>query len=108
VVLFAGRSGSAPWIDRAELPELRLEPLDDASSAAVLDASAPGLESGLRRQIQAEALGNPLAFAELPRAVASGFDPAAATPLPLTERLERAFAAHLSGLPASVRTLLLS
>jgi hypothetical protein len=49
-----------------------------------------------------------LALAELPRAVASGFNPAAATPLPLTERLERAFAAHLSGLPASVRTLLLS
>jgi DNA-binding CsgD family transcriptional regulator len=107
VVLFAVRSGSAPWIDRAELPELRLEPLDDASSAAVLDASAPGLESGLRRRILAEALGNPLALAELPRAVASGFDPAAATPLPLTERLERAFAARLSGLPASVRTLLL-
>ena len=107
VVLFAVRSGSAPWIDRAELPELRLEPLDDASSAAVLDASAPGLESGLRRRILAEALGNPLALAELPRAVASGFDPTAAAPLPLTERLERAFAAHLSGLPASVRTLLL-
>jgi DNA-binding CsgD family transcriptional regulator len=107
VMLFAVRDGSAPWIDEDDLPELRLQPLDDASSAAVLEASAPGLESGLRRRILAEALGNPLALAELPRAVASGFDPTAAAPLPLTERLERAFAARLSGLPASVRTLLL-
>jgi DNA-binding CsgD family transcriptional regulator len=107
VMLFAIRDGSAPWIDRAGLPEMRLEPLDDASSAAVLDANAPGLASGLRRRILAEALGNPLALAELPRAVASGFDPTATTPLPLTERLELAFAARLSGLTASVRALLL-
>jgi DNA-binding CsgD family transcriptional regulator len=107
VMLFAVRDGSAPWIDRAELPELRLEPLNDASSAAVLDANAPGLASGLRRRILAEARGNPLALTELPRALASGFDPIPATPLPLTERLERAFAARLSGLSVSVRTLLL-
>ena len=107
VMLFAVRDGSAPWIDQAELPELRLQPLNDASSAAVLDANAPGLESGLRRLILAEACGNPLALTELPRAAASGFDPTRATPLPLTERLERAFAARLSGLPASVHTLLL-
>ena len=75
-MLFAIRDGSAPRIDRAGLPELRLEPLNDASSAAVLDANAPGLAPGLRRRILAEALGNPLALAELPRAVASGFDPA--------------------------------
>jgi len=55
VMLFAVRDGSAPWIDQAELPELRLQPLNDASSAAVLDANAPGLESGLRRRILAEA-----------------------------------------------------
>jgi DNA-binding CsgD family transcriptional regulator len=107
VMLFAVRTGSAPWIDRAGLPELRLEPLSDVSSAAVLDANAPDLASGLRQRILAEALGNPLALAELPLAVASGFDPAASRPLPLTERLEQAFATRMSGLPAAVRTLLL-
>jgi DNA-binding CsgD family transcriptional regulator len=107
VMLLAVRDGSAPWIEQAGLPEFRLEPLDEASSAALLDIGAPGLALGLRRRILAEALGNPLALVELPRAVASGFYSTADTPLPLTELLERAFAARLSGLPAAVRTLLL-
>ena len=73
----------------------------------MLDVSAPGLAPGLRRRILAEALGNPLALVELPRAVASGFDSTADTPLPLTELLERAFATRVSGLPAAARALLL-
>jgi DNA-binding CsgD family transcriptional regulator len=107
LMLIAVRDRSAPWIDRAGLPELRLEPLNDASAAELLDATTPGLASGLRRRILADALGNPLALAELPRAVAAGFDAAADTPLPLTERLERVFASRLSGLSAAVRALLL-
>jgi DNA-binding CsgD family transcriptional regulator len=107
VMLLAIRDGSAPWIEQAGLPEVQLEPLNEASSAVVLDVSAPGLAPGLRRRILAEALGNPLALVELPRAVASGFDSTADTPLPLTELLERAFATRVSGLPAAVRALLL-
>src|SRR5580693_6015523 len=67
LMLIAVRDRSAPWNDQAGLPELRLEPLNDASAAALLDANAPDLTSGLRRRILANALGNPLALAELPR-----------------------------------------
>jgi DNA-binding CsgD family transcriptional regulator len=107
VMLLAIRDGSAPWIQQAGLPELLVEPLNEASSAALLDVSAPDLEPGPRRRILTEALGNPLALVELPRAVASGFDATADAPLPLTELLESAFAARVSGLPTAVRTLLL-
>jgi DNA-binding CsgD family transcriptional regulator len=107
VMLLAVRDESAPWIEQAGLPEVHLEPLNEASSAAVLDVSAPGLAPGLRQRILAEALGNPLALVELPRAVASGFDSTANTPLPLTELLEHAFATRVSGLPAAARALLL-
>jgi DNA-binding CsgD family transcriptional regulator len=107
VMLLAVRDGSAPWSEQAGLLEIQLEPLNEASSAAVLDVSAPGLAPGLRGRILAEALGNPLALVELPRAVASGYDSTADTPLPLTELLERAFATRVSGLPAAARALLL-
>jgi DNA-binding CsgD family transcriptional regulator len=106
LMLFALRDGPAAGIGRAGLPELRLGPLNDFSAAAVLDASSPGLAAGVRQRILAEALGNPLALAELPQG-AGGFDPASSAPLPLTERLERAFATRVSGLPAAARALLL-
>jgi len=107
VALFAVRDGLAARIDQAGLPELRLEPLDDDASALVLDASAPDLAPDLRQRVLAVARGNPLALVELPRAIAPDRDRLPATPLPLTERLERAFAARVSGLPAATRTLLL-
>jgi len=63
----------------------------------------------LRARVLREAAGNPLALIELPKALA-GHDearPAPQNPLPLTARLEAAFAARLSDFPASTRTLLL-
>ena len=98
-MLFALRDGSNARIERAGMAELQLGPLDDASAAAVLDGHAPRLTSGARRRILAEACGNPLALAELPRAVASRSRETSETPLPLTERLEQAFASRLAGLP---------
>jgi DNA-binding CsgD family transcriptional regulator len=105
-MLFAVRDGPAAGIGRAGLPELQLGPLNDLSAAAVLDVNSPGLAAGVRERILAEALGNPLALAELPRG-AAGFDPASTAPLALTERLEHAFATRVSGLPAATRALLL-
>jgi DNA-binding CsgD family transcriptional regulator len=107
LMLFAVRDGSGARIDGAGLRELRLGPLSDAESAELLEAAAPGLAPGTRRRILAEACGNPLALAELPQAAGSGFDPASGVPLPLTERLEAAFAARISGLPPAARALLL-
>jgi DNA-binding CsgD family transcriptional regulator len=106
MMVFAVRDGSTTGIDRAGLPELQLEPLDDAAAGALLDATSPGIEPGVRRRVLAEALGNPLALVELPQA-ASGFELMPANPLPLTDRLERAFATRMSRLPAPARALLL-
>jgi hypothetical protein len=107
LILFAVRDGTVARIDSAGLPQLRLEPLDDVSSAEVLAANFPDLPDADRRRVIAEARGNPLALVELPRALGPGFDPSTAAPLPLTERLEVAFSAHAAGLPPVVRTLLL-
>jgi DNA-binding CsgD family transcriptional regulator len=109
VLLLAAWDGPAAQLDEAGLPELRLETLDDASANALLDARSPALRSELRRRVLDEAGGNPLALVELPRALDSkdlGDLPATA-PLPITERLERAFAGRVSELPAGTRSLLL-
>jgi len=91
----------------AGLPELWLDRLDEEQSAALLARHAPDLPADLRRRILAEAAGNPLALVELPR-LADLAEAASPGPLPLTGRLERAFAARLAGLPAATRTLLLT
>jgi len=109
VLLLAARDGRATHLDQAGLRELGLEALDDASANALLGARAPELTSELRRRVLDEAGGNPLALVELPRALDSkdlGGLPATA-PLPITERLERAFAGRVSELPAVTRSLLL-
>jgi DNA-binding CsgD family transcriptional regulator len=109
VLLFAARDRPASPLDGTGLPELRLEALDDASANALIDAYAPALRSELRRRVLDEAGGNPLALIELPRALGSkGADGVPATaPLPITERLERAFAGRVSELSAVTRSLLL-
>jgi DNA-binding CsgD family transcriptional regulator len=91
----------------AELPELRLEPLDPLAAAALLDARAV-LDPMVRRVLD-EAVGNPLALVELPLAAVrhyEGADPGG--PIPLTRRLERAFASRLPGLPEVTLTALLA
>jgi DNA-binding CsgD family transcriptional regulator len=107
-VLFTTRDGAGSRIDEASLPELRLEPLDDVSAAALLDACAPELASETRQRVLDEAGGNPLALVELPRSVSSDEVGAlsATVPLPLTERLESAFAGRVSEVPPVTRSLL--
>jgi DNA-binding CsgD family transcriptional regulator len=106
VLLFAVRDGVATRIDKIGLPDLHLQPLDHDASTVLLDANAPDLAVAVRRRVLAEALGNPLALLELPRAVVSEPGPAARS-LQLTERLEGAFAARMLGLPQTTRSLLL-
>ena len=68
--------------------------------------SAAGLAEDVKGRILAEAAGNPLALIELPASVDRG--PARAwEPLPLTTRLEAAFATRLTDLDADVRALVL-
>ena len=88
--------------------DLELRPLDPQSAAALLDARAPDLPPALRQRLLSEASGNPLALVELPIAAerinAGSFLPAW---LPLTTRLEQAFAARASDSPDATRNLLL-
>jgi DNA-binding CsgD family transcriptional regulator len=53
-----------------------------------------------------EAAGNPLALTELPKAAQHSGGIPGSGPLPLTERLERAFTARMSQLPPETRTVL--
>jgi DNA-binding CsgD family transcriptional regulator len=111
ILLAAAREGYATALDDTPVRELRLRRLGDDDAQRLLDARAPGLEPEVRDRVLAEASGNPLALVELPlawQAVTADTD-ADAVPdeLPLTARLERAFAGRLAGLPTATSTLLL-
>ncbi len=109
VLLFAIRDGNGGRFAEARLPELRLDGLDETDAARLLDRHAPSLAHDARRRLLETAAGNPLALVELPRAAAAeGVDASVVlAPLPLTERLERAFSERLSTLPGVTSDLLL-
>ena len=108
VLLAATRDGYDSALGDAGLPELRLGALEPAVAAELLDASSQPLTLVVRNRLLAEASGNPLALIELPLA-ATGMERGAPVlgVLPLTERLERAFAARASELPDTTRLLVL-
>ncbi|MEU4426428.1 LuxR C-terminal-related transcriptional regulator [Actinoplanes sp. NPDC024001] len=89
------------------LTELRLEPLTEADSSAMLSAHAPDLSVRLRERVLAEAAGNPLGLLELATVARAGDDGLPPAALPLTTRLERAFSAAVVELPAPTRAVLL-
>src|SRR3954467_4375141 len=108
VLLAAVRDGYPSALADAGLREHRLGGLDDTTAAALLDAAAPGLAPTARGRALHEAGGNPLALLELPAVAGRPEDePSVPGALPLTERLERAFAARVSDLPADTRLVLL-
>jgi len=104
VVVAGGvRAGHAVPFASAGLTELHVAGLDDASARSLLQTCAAGLSSADRERILKEAQGNPLALIEL----SSALEAAAAAGLellppflPLTGRLERAFAARNRPAPA--------
>lgn len=110
VLMLAIREGIDNPFEAAGLPEFVIGPLDDASAGALLDAHAPGLSPAIRDPLLQAAAGNPLALVELPVAL----DPERLTGqdlhadrMPLTARLERAFAERVRELPPQTRKLLL-
>jgi DNA-binding CsgD family transcriptional regulator len=110
-LLVAVRAGFATPLGDAGLPGLELERLSPSAAGALLDRTAPDLHPVLRARVLAEAAGNPLALVELVRAhpAVDGSDVQLShAPLPLTVRLERAFAAQLDGLPDKTRVVLLA
>jgi DNA-binding CsgD family transcriptional regulator len=111
LMLIAIRDGSPTPFDEAGLTELRLRGLSEEAAGQLLDSRAPGLGPVARERLLQDAAGNPLALVELPVALRSEqLDAAALLPsrLPLTARLERAFAAQGAGLPPATRSLLLA
>ncbi|HET9849129.1 MAG TPA: AAA family ATPase, partial [Candidatus Dormibacteraeota bacterium] len=89
-----------PWRS-AQLREIQVGPLDETASMQLLDQVAPELDAQMRRRILDEALGNPLALVELPRALKQASDSQEPAPhsMPLTDRLERTFSGQASRLP---------
>jgi DNA-binding CsgD family transcriptional regulator len=110
IVLVASRDEPASRVAELGLPELRLDALDQESAVTLLDTHARGLAPDLRERLLDDAAGNPLALVELSNALDSE-EPvgalAATAPLPITERLERAFAGRAAELPPETRLLLL-
>ena len=95
VLLAAVRDSYPSAFADAGLPELRLGALDVPAAGKLLDATAKELRLAERNLILHEAAGNPLALIELPVAAARlERGPSERELLPLTERLERAFAAR--------------
>jgi DNA-binding CsgD family transcriptional regulator len=112
LLVAAIRDGYESPLREAGLPMLALGPLAPPMAAALLDSRSPGLAAGVRERFLREAAGNPLALVELP--IAHGRlggndagDAGDAGWLPLTTRLEQAFAARALELRALTRTALL-
>jgi len=108
-LLIAIRDGYDSVLAHAGVPELHLHGLDESEARSLLDLHAPRLDPDTRQQVLAEAAGNPLALIELPAALATrqaGRAGLAGPVLPLTRRLERAFADRASDLPSPARALL--
>src|SRR5919108_4405473 len=108
VLLGAIRDGYPSVLGEAGLPQHDVVGLEDSTAAALLDAAAPDLPVAARTRLLRDAAGNPLAILELPAVVGRHEDEEwLSGGLPLTERLERAFAGRVSDLPDATRLLLL-
>ncbi|GAB3830913.1 ATP-binding protein [Dactylosporangium cerinum] len=84
------------------LGQLTLGDLDDGAAARVLADHAPHLSPPARDWVLAQAAGNPLALVELPRSIQAQVELPSEL-VPLSERLETAFAGRFAQLPAGTR-----
>jgi hypothetical protein len=105
-VLGAVRAGHPGPLTDAGFTQLPIDGVDDQAAETILRAHGHGLSAGDLRRIRREAMGNPLALLELPRAWGDG-PPTDDHPPALTGRLERAFAGRVAELPAATRDALL-
>ncbi|WP_328760439.1 AAA family ATPase [Streptomyces sp. NBC_00271] len=108
VVIGAARTGHEGPFVSAGFPELHVRGVDDASAERILLSHAGDLGAAARRRIRHEASGNPLALLELPTLWRGPDAPTSdQQPLPLTARLERAFAGRMAELPDATRDAVL-
>jgi hypothetical protein len=107
IVLLVGSRGEIdPALNRDDLPEMTLSGLDPQAAEELLASLLPGTESAARERTLAEAGGNPLALLELPLSLATSPESPNGE-IPLTPRLQRAFAGQAASLPTAPRTVLL-
>ncbi|WP_328760437.1 ATP-binding protein [Streptomyces sp. NBC_00271] len=110
VVLGAIRKGHTGPFITSGLLELEVQGLDDASACEVLSVHADNLSPSDRDRILRAARGNPLALVELPvawrRTSDTGAHPSPSF-MPLTARLEAAFAGRISQLAPSTSAAVL-
>lgn len=108
IVLGASRPGPLPFADAHAVEWMELGGIDDGAAAALLDERAPRLPTASRERVLRQARGNPLALVEFAGALESGryawveLD----DDLPMTTRLERAFAARAEHLGAAAGAVL--
>jgi DNA-binding CsgD family transcriptional regulator len=88
------------------LPEHRIEALDSDAASELLSARAPMLAPAVRRRLLEDAAGNPLALMELPTTV-DGWTVVDDAAVPLSTRLEQAFAFRVREMTAETRAILL-
>ncbi|MEO3859868.1 AAA family ATPase [Acrocarpospora sp. B8E8] len=106
-LLVAARGDRLPEEFDGVLPVVRLEPLPAREARLLLDSRPHPPAGAVRELILTEAEGNPLALVELARAL-HGREPLSyANTVPVTELLERTFAAQVPHLPAATRDALL-
>ncbi|MGI5132307.1 helix-turn-helix transcriptional regulator [Pseudonocardia sp. CA-107938] len=108
VLLCTSRAQSPLLGDDQVVRWIELDGLPTGAAEALLRSRAPDLAPGVRRRVIAHAGGNPLALVEFAAALQSGTDPWTEldTDLPMTTRLERAFAARADELEPTGRTVL--
>ena len=104
-LLAAMRPGFPDALTGTGVPVLTLRPLPDADAERLVRARHPELDERRRAWVLAHAEGNPLALEELPLTVRPG-QPGTDARTPLTDRLQRSFAARAAGLSEQARTAL--
>ena len=108
VVLAGTRDGSTDRFRGADISQMRLEGLAEEDTGRLLSRRAPDLDAGARDVVLRLAAGNPLAVLELPLTMHMADASTGPEWMPLTDRLQEAFAGDLLQLPSATRTLLLA
>jgi DNA-binding CsgD family transcriptional regulator len=109
-MLFGAREGEARRFPAPGLSDLLLAGLPENVAGDVLSVSAAGAAVSTRAWLLEQAVGNPLALLELPRGLSDEqLEGRAALPeaIPLTARLQSAFAQRAENLSADTRAALL-
>ncbi len=105
VLLATARDDEPDPLRGAASCALDLEPLGTSDSRWLLASVAPDLSSATQARVLRVAEGNPLALVELPKTPGLTWRAAGGPEwLPLTQRLQAAFAARVERLPSAART----